>query len=140
MLSIFLVVAMTGISAAFFWKITRTMARRVEALERNLGRISDAMNQMADIQMKTHQKLSARFEEIEGRLMELSLPSQDSSLPLERRHQVLALARQGIPVDEIGKRLRAPVGEAELILNLRKYTGGEGAAAGKSKGQVAQHG
>jgi len=140
MLSIFLVVAMTGISAAFCWKITRTVAARAEAMERDLGRISDAINQMADIQMKTHQKSSARFEEIEERLMELSVPSQDSSLPLERRHQVLTLARQGIPVEEIGKRLKAPVGEAELILNLRKYMGGEGAPSGKTRGQVAQHG
>ena len=120
MLSIFLVVAMTGISAAFCWKITRTAAARAEALERDLGRISDAINQMADIQMKTHQKSSARFEEIEERLMELSVPSQDSSLPLERRHQVLTLARQGVALEDIVKRLKAPVGEAELILNLRK--------------------
>lgn len=71
--------------------------------------------------------------------MELSVPSQDSNLPLERRHQVLALARQGIALEDIVQRLKAPVGEAELILNLRKYMGGESSPTGKINGQVKQY-
>ena len=140
MVNIFLVFALTGASAALCWSISRKMVRRTEALERGLGHISDAISQLADFQMKTHQRSSVHFEDIEERLMELSVPSQDSSLPLERRHQVVALARQGVSIEEIGKRLKAPVGEAELILNLRKYMGGEGSPAGKIRGQAAQHG
>ena len=115
------------------------MKRRIQTLERELQHISEAMSQMAEIQMQTHQKYSACFGEVEERLMELSVPSQDTSLPLERRHQVLALARQGVGLEDIAKRLKAPVGEAELILNLRKYTGGEGSPAGKINRQVRQY-
>ena len=85
---------------------------------------SEVVSQMAEVQMKTFEKHSARFEDLEERIMELSVPSHDSNLPLERRHQVLALARQGVALEDIVKRLKAPVGEAELILNLRKYMGG----------------
>ena len=139
MLMICLGIALTGISAGICWGVNRKMNRRFQALERDMKRVSEAMTQMADLQMKTHQKLSARFEDIEERMMELSVPSNDAELPLERRHQVLALDRQGVPVQEIAKRIKAPVGEAELILNLRKYRGGEGLPAGKSFGRAGQY-
>jgi hypothetical protein len=89
--------------------------------------------------MKTFEKHSASFEELEERIMELSVPSHDSSLPLERRHQVLTLARQGVALEDIVKRLKAPVGEAELILNLRKYMGGGNARSSKMNEQVGKY-
>lgn len=49
------------------------------------------------------------------------MPSADAPLPLERRHQVLTLARKGVSAEEISRRLNIPKGEAELILSLRKY-------------------
>ena len=134
MLNAFLFFALTAGLGAFFRSITRKMIRRLETVERDLQRISDAMSQMAELQMKTHQKISTHFNDMEERIMELSVPSQDSSLPLERRHQVLALARQGVDLEEIVRRLKAPVGEAELILNLSRYMGGENAPAGKTHG------
>ena len=139
MLNAFFVFALIGGLGAFCWSATRKMVRRIENVERDLQRISDMMSQMAELQMKTHQKFSTHFDDVEERIMELSVPSQDSSMPLERRHQVLALARQGVDLAEIVKRLKAPVGEAELILNLSKYMGGEGSPAGKTHGQVKQY-
>ena len=139
MLNNCLVLILAAGSSVFFWSLTRKMIRRIESVERDLRRISDAMSQMAELQMKTHQKFSAHFDDMEERIMELSIPSQDPSLPLERRHQVLTLARQGVDLKDIVKRLKAPVGETELILNLRKYMGGESSPAGKIDGQAREY-
>ncbi len=93
---------------------------------------------MAELQLKDHEVLSSNIADLEERLVELSIPSNDDNLPLERRHQVLALAQQGVPLEEIVQRLKAPVGEAELILNLRQYMGGENSPA-TNKRQVTQY-
>jgi hypothetical protein len=138
MLNVFLICAAIGGPAAIFWCIVG-LARRNQSLERELQRISGAMSQMAELQMKVHQRNTARISDLEERIMELSVPSHDSSLPLERRHQVLALARQGVNTQDIAKRLKAPLGETELILNLRKYMGGESSPAGKTQKQVRQY-
>ena len=136
MLNVSLAVALVMFAGTTQWFINRRLARRVHALEQDLQHISDVVSQMADVQMKAFQKHSARFEDLEERIMELSVPSHDSSLPLERRHQVLALSRQGVGLDDIVKRLKAPVGEAELILNLQKYMGGETHQSAKMNEQV----
>jgi hypothetical protein len=134
MLNVFLICAAIGGPAGIFWCIGG-LARRNQSLERELQRISGAMSQMAELQMKAHQRHTTRIADLEERIMELSVPSHDSNLPLERRHQVLALARQGVNTQDIAKRLKAPVGETELILNLRKYMGAESAPAGKIQKQ-----
>jgi hypothetical protein len=118
------------------WWIQNKFKARLLAMERDLQRISDVMTELADIQIKTHEKSSAIFEDLEERMMELSVPSHDSNLPLERRHQVLALARQGVALDDIAKRLKAPMGEAELILNLSRYGGEEIARSANKNEQV----
>ncbi len=121
------------------WVSNRKLTRRIQELEQNLQRFSDVVSQMADVQVKTFEKQSASIENLEERIMELSVPSHDSSMPLERRHQVLSLARQGVSLDDIVKRLKAPVGEAELILNLRKYMGGQHTRSTKMNEQVKKH-
>ncbi len=131
-----LVFALVMFAGILQWIINRRLARRVHALEQDLHRFSDVVSQMAEVQMKTFQKHSASFEQLEERIMELSIPSHDSSLPLERRHQVLALSRQGVGLEDIVKRLKAPIGEAELILNLQKYMGGETSRSAKMNQQV----
>jgi hypothetical protein len=108
--------------AAAYFLVNRTFAARVAVLERDLQNFSEAMCQMAEIQMKGYQKLTGNVGEIEERILELAVPSSDSRLPLERRHQVLSLSRKGVAVDEIVNRLNLPRGEADLILNLQKYT------------------
>jgi hypothetical protein len=113
------------VAAALHLVLKRKLDRRIEKLEQGLQQVSAAMSQMVEIQLKNHAMLSSNIEDLEERLVELSVPSCDESLPLERRHQVLSLARQGMSLDEIVQKLKAPVGEAELILNLRQYTGGE---------------
>ena len=139
MLNTFLVFMAVAGALGFCWSTTRKMLQRIQALEQELRRTSDAVIQLAEIQMQSQKKYSVRFEEMEERIMELSVPTHDSSLPLERRHQVLALSRQGVALEDIVKRLNAPVGEAELILNLSKYMGGETNSAGKVNSQVKQY-
>jgi hypothetical protein len=139
MATVSLVFALVMFAGFFQWIINRRLARRVHALEQDLQRFSDVVSQMAEVQMKAFQKHSAGFEQLEERIMELSIPSHDSSLPLERRHQVLALSRQGVGLEDIVKRLKAPVGEAELILNLQKYMGGEPPRSAKMSQQVGTY-
>lgn len=135
-----LLVVGLALSAGIYCRYTcKGLDARIQGLERDLHCISDVVTQMAEAQIKTFQKHSAGLEGLEERIMELSVPSQDSSLPLERRHQVLALARQGVGLEDIVKRLKAPVGEAEVILNLQKYMGAENARSVTARRQVRHH-
>jgi hypothetical protein len=119
--------------------VHKKFARRIRTLEQDLQSFHSVMSQMAEIQAQTYRKLSANLEGIEERMMELSVPSQNSNLPLERRHQVLTLARQGLALEDIAKRLKAPIGEAELILSLGKYMETDKPRAIKTNEQVGQH-
>ena len=99
----------------------RTLSKRIQNMERDLQSVSDVISKIVDVQTRTFQKYSTRFEDLDERIMDLSVPSQDAELPLEKRHQMLALARQGVALKDIAKRLKTAPGEAELVLNLRKY-------------------
>jgi hypothetical protein len=113
----------TGIGIVIVRAHHKTTLRLYE-LERNLHDITDVVSKMTELEARNNNQFSHRFDELEERIMELSVPSHDPDLPLERRHQVLALARQGAGLEDIVKRLKAPVGEAELILNLHNYRDG----------------
>ena len=126
-------------AGALFWKNRVELLKRIQGLERDLQGLSNEMSNMVEIQIGSHRRQITRFEELEERIMDLSIPSRDSSLPLERRHQVLALARQGIGLQDIAARLKAPAGEAELILNLRKYMDGEHQKTSQTNEQVRQN-
>ncbi len=132
-----------GITAAscgaVYYLLERRYGRRIKTLERDLQSFSEAMCQLAEIQMKSQQKVSGNLGDLEERILQLSIPSEDSRLPLERRRQVLTLARKGVAVEEITKRLNVPRGEAELILNLRKYTNPAAPRATKSNGELRRH-
>ncbi len=83
--------------------------------------MSEDLLQLIDLQMELFRRLSQDLSGIEEKVLDLSVPSSDAPPPLERRHQVLSLARKGIALEEIAQRLNIPKGEAELIMNLRKY-------------------
>jgi hypothetical protein len=125
MLDMFLFILTAVLGGIILYSTARKkLLRRVEALEGDMARYAEVVTKIADVQTKTFEKFSRRFEDIDERVMDLSIPSRNPEMPLEKRHQVLALARQGVPIDEIVERVKAPVGEAELILNLRKYQRG----------------
>ncbi len=129
--------ALQGCLCYFF--LLRKWSCRLLALERELQQLSEAVCQMAEIQMKSYRRLSGNLGDMEERIMDLSLPSDDPDLPLERRHRVLALARKGTPVDEIVKRLNMPRGEAELILNLRGFVDAKAPKAARTAGEARHH-
>jgi hypothetical protein len=136
---IVLFVAMSLYAGAFYWTYKNRVLARIQSLERSLQAFSDVIAQMAEIQSKAIQKSTCRFEDIDERIMDLSIPSQDVNLPVERRRQVIALARQGVPVGDIARRLKAPVGEAELILNLSGYLEGKPRVSSQRKEQVSSN-
>jgi hypothetical protein len=139
MLSVVLFIAITLYTGALYWTYTKKILGRIQILERSLQAFSDVISQMAEIQTKAIQKSSGKFEDIDERIMDLSIPSQDVNLPVERRRQVLALARQGVPLEDIAKRLKAPVGEAELIMNLSQYLDGDRRSSAQRKEQVSSY-
>jgi hypothetical protein len=135
--------AIAGIMAltfgAAYWQLKRIWTRRLQTLEHDLQGISEAMGQMAEIQMKIYQKTLGNLEDMEERLMDLSVPSHDASLPLERRHHVLALSRKGMAVDDIVKRLGIPRGEADLIVGLKKLLNPAAAGASRATNEVKRY-
>jgi len=121
---LFILTALVGGIILYQAAMKKKLERRVEALEDDQVRYAEVIAKIAEVQSRTFEKFSGRFDELEERILDLSVPSQNPEMPLEKRHQVLALAKQGVPIEEIVERVKAPVGEAELILNLRKYQSG----------------
>jgi len=91
--------------------------------------------QVAGLQLEAYRKISRELSGMEERLLDLTAPSQDPSLPLERRYQVLRLSGKGLSSREISERLGMPGGEVELILNLKKFL--DPALAGTIRGSGA---
>jgi hypothetical protein len=112
---------------------------RTSRLARNLQHCSEALCQMVEIQMTEHQQIARNFGDIEERLLSLVTTEGDSTRPVDRRHQVLTMSRNGFPLDEIVRRLNIPKGEAELILNLRKYIGASGSKTDESSGDPRKY-
>ena len=124
MLNYFISMTVLAVGIILYLVERKRTQRRIEALEEDLARYAEVVSKMAEVQSKTFQKFSGRFDELDERFLDLSVPSRNPEMPLEKRHQVLTLAKQGVPLEDIVERVKAPVGEAELILNLRKYQSG----------------
>jgi hypothetical protein len=135
---VFLMIAACGALASTFLLWIRS-ERRARELERNLQHCSEALCQMVEIQMTEHQQIARNFGDIEERLLSLVTSEGDSTRPVDRRHQVLTMSRNGFPLDEIVRRLNVPRGEAELILNLRKYVSASGSKADEPGGDPRKY-
>ncbi len=133
-----LVITICGALASTFLLWIRS-ERRARELERNLQHCSEAMCQMVEIQMTEHQNIARSFGDIEERLLSLATSEGGSTRPVDRRYQVLTMSRNGFGLDEIVRRLNIPKGEAELILNLRKYVGAPGPKSDHSSGDLRKY-
>lgn len=131
-------VTVASCGSAYFL-LDRKYNHRIKTLERDLQSFSQAMCQMAEIQMKSYRKVTGNLGDIEERIVDLAIPSEDSRVPVERRRQILTLAHKGVAIGEISKRLNVPRGEAELILNLRKYMDVAAPRTVKSNGEPQRH-
>ena len=113
--------------------------KRVRLLEGDLQEILDAMCQMAELHGEEYHKVVRDVGDIEEKLLDLAVPLRDSTIPLEQRHQIIALARKGVAKEEIAKRLNVPTGEAELVLSVRKYAEATPARPSKATGELKRY-
>ncbi len=126
-------------SGAVFLLCRKTWGVQIRALKQEVQQLSEAVCQMAEMQSSTYQKISATLGDLEERFLNLAIPSESADLPLEKKHQVCALSRKGVPVDEIVRRLRMPRGEVELILSLKKYLEIPKPPSRKTSGEHLRH-
>ena len=101
--------------------LERRWQRRLRTLKQEMMRVSEDLLQVVELQADIYRRVCRDLSGIEEKVLDLSIPTADAPLPLERRHQVLMLARKNVAVDEIARRLSMPKGEVDLILRLRKY-------------------
>lgn len=109
---------------------SRACRRRMSRQEAELQSLAELLGEALELQNRSHEKLASSLGDVEARMLDLAVPSSEGAhLPLERRHRVLALARKGLPLDEIVRRLDVPRGEAEFILRMRNYLDGKTSGA-----------
>ncbi len=126
-------------SGAVFLLCRKTWGAQIRTLMCEVQQLSEAVCQMAEMQSSAYLKISTTLSDLEERFLNLAIPSENADLPLEKKHQVFALSRKGVPVDEIVRRLRIPRGEVELILSLKKYLEIPKAPTGKTSGEPLRH-
>lgn len=114
--------------------------RRLAGTERALAHITEDLFQMAELQLALLRKVSGDLRAMEEKLLDLALPTPEASLPLERRHRVLALARKGMAAAEIAERLGMPGGEVELILGMKGLAEARAASAARAPHPRETHG
>jgi hypothetical protein len=132
-----LLAALPGLALLVF--VHKKWQARTRVLERDLQEYADVMSRMAEVQSRVFERLSGKVRELEERLHELSVPSGDPELPLEKRHRVLSLARKGASSKEIARKLNVPRGEAELILGLKTYATAGPPQITRSNGDSRSH-
>ena len=132
-----LVAAFPGLSLLAL--VNRSWTRKVRALEQDLRSLSAALRRMNEAHLRSSEQLAGNLADVEERLTDLAVPSGDPELPLERRHRVLSLAKQGVPVDQISKTLNVPRCEAELVLSLQTFAGAPALVTRKPRGDSRRH-
>jgi DNA-binding NarL/FixJ family response regulator len=108
-------------------KIVEDTAEISKKFETNLEKRQDLLKQITaqlDERIEEGRKLCVRLEELSRiepeRVVLRPPPAPAPGLHVSDRQKVLALAAKGFKAAEIAQRLKRPVGEVELILNLRK--------------------
>lgn len=114
---------------ASFEKIVEETAEISRRFEDNLEKRKDLLQQITaklDERILEGQKLCARLEQLAGVEIDRAAirhsADADSNAHASDQQKVVSLAAKGLNVGEIAKRLKRPVGEVELILNLRKIS------------------
>ncbi len=103
---------------------TAEISRKFEANLQERQELLQKITSQLDERIQEGQKLCARLErlssvEADKAAARHSSNSKPQSHPSDQQ-KVIALARKGLPASEIAKLLKRPIGEIELILNLRK--------------------
>ena len=108
-------------------KIVEETTEISKKFEINLEKRQDLLKQITaklDERIQEGRKICARLEELSKidieRMSPVKLSAPEPDPHVTGRQKVLALAGKGMNAAEIAKRLKRPLGEVELILNLRK--------------------
>ncbi len=88
--------------------------RRSETLAHDLG---GGLEQKLSVLQKAVGQADVRRRELEF----LEQKIQDQKLSQDQLTDILILANQGFAVEEIATRLNVPIGEAQLVIGLRRY-------------------
>ncbi len=120
LIGIFVLLVLPACGGVSYYYVRR-WRRKVKALEKELRDVSETLLKMAEHQVKAYRRLTGNIEDIEERMTDMTTPVSESRTSLDRRHNILVLARKGMEVGEIARRLKIPRGEVELTLTLRKY-------------------
>jgi hypothetical protein len=119
--------------------VLRLLRRRFQSLKKDLAGFSGDLLEMIELQSEVNRRISRSVNDVEEKVLNLAVPSSDETRPLERRYQVMALARKGMPSGEIAERLNMSKGEADLILRLRNYVDRNGKRSRKNNGAAKSY-
>jgi len=133
------VLGAAGASVAFYCLLRRNGSRRIEKLEAELQMMSEMLQQMTEMQVESFRKLSGNIHEMEERFLDLSVPTADAGMPVERRRRIVTLGSKGMAVEEISKKLQVSRAETELVLNLQKWRSGAPAQAEAMRKSKSNH-
>ena len=98
-------------------RILNEMHERIEEQKRSLERMTEKLD-------RKKEEIDLSMKKVDGSLHRLKKDSDETFLTDDENHdkyqQVISLARKGLTVEEIEKRVQLPRGEVELILDLKK--------------------
>ena len=101
--------------------ISRKFEANLETRQELLQQITAKLDQRIQEAQALFNRLEIEFARMESDKIPVHYPAAPAPRPQAGDHQkVLLLARKGLTPSEIAKRLKRPVGEVELILNLQK--------------------
>ncbi len=96
--------------------MTFQLAEANEIADIIIGRIEEKINTLRELEITVDKKI-AILEKLLQRAESLKMPSINKA---DRYDEITYLKTKGLTLEEISKLLGIPLGEAELILNLRK--------------------
>lgn len=101
---------------------TQSLAEGFDANLRERQTLMRRSLEKLDRQIETATRLKADLEAIQTGMAQAPVPpnqADESSVRHSEQHLIHQLSQQGLPPRAIAERLRKPLGEVELVLNLR---------------------
>lgn len=113
-----------------FWAAFAHQKKKTELLlDKSQRSLRSRLRELEEIVESSQQDQMERWSEVRKTIARLEFRNGGSAekfqrsamVGLDKKHQVLALARQGLNADEISRKLNIYRGEIELVLGLGKY-------------------
>ena len=115
--------------------LSRRLFRNVrKGLQECTGAVESLNSRMETLE-KSHRDSLAQVKEHTRRLtakpLPPSAPPDSRRFGIDKKHQVVSLAKKGLGSADISRRLRIYQGEADLVLGLREYMTGRRTSHGR---------